>query len=72
MTSVTVTGIGAMTAVELKNSLLDAGLQQPQDFWWEYRPVDWQGLDPVTLSRAVFYFQDPAMATFYQLRWSHR
>jgi hypothetical protein len=68
MTSVTVTGIGVMTVVELKNSLLAAGLQQPQDFWWEYRPA----LAPVTLSRAVFYFQDPAMATFYQLRWSHR
>lgn len=71
MNCVTVTGIGAMTAVELKNSLLAAGLQQPQDFWWEYRPVDWQGLDPVTSSYVVFYFQDPAMATFYQLRWGH-
>lgn len=60
-----------MTAVELKNSLLAAGLEQPRDFWWEYKPVDWQGLDPVTNSHAVFYFQDPAMATFYQLRWGH-
>lgn len=70
MTPVTVTGVNAQAAVDLKNILIRSGLQQPQDFWWEYRTVDWQGLDPVTNSYVVFWFQDPAVATFYTLQWS--
>lgn len=42
-----------------------------QDFEWQYRPSQWcqsseQGVDP---SSVTFRFQDPALATFYRLRW---
>jgi len=60
-----------MAAIDLKNQLLAAGLIIDQDFIWEYRQAtyDNDGYNAVTPKQATFEFQDPSMATFYQLKW---
>lgn len=61
--------------LELRDKLLTAGLVQDQDFVWHYHPSQWHN-EPGSMSyRAqppyvVFEFEDPAMATFYQLKWA--
>ena len=71
MHSVRVFTNNAIEAIEFKNSLIRAGLVIEKDFVWRYyrQHYDWAGTmeEP---GQAVFDFQDPAMATFYQLKWS--
>lgn len=60
-------------AIELKNQLVSQGLSLHRDFEWQYRPAQWcehseQGVDARSV---IFVFQDPTLATFYRLRWSH-
>ena len=61
-----------MAAIELKNQLLAAGLIIDQDFSWCYTQAtyDNDGFNAVTPKQALFEFQDPALATFYQLKWT--
>ena len=41
------------------------------DFTWKYVPSQWDNFTGVVGTRYVeFYFRDPAMATFYQLKWT--
>ena len=58
-------------ALAFKDSLVDAGLVMEQDFVWRYfaSAYDWIGSveEP---GHTVFEFRDPALATFYQLKWS--
>ena len=69
MNTVSVPVTGALNAVELKNSLVDQGLTVNLDFEWEYNPSMYETVDLVLGPRAVFRFRDPALATFYQLKW---
>jgi hypothetical protein len=64
--------VGPIEAIELKNQLLKDGLSINQDFVWEYRQAtyDNDGFTPVDSKQAIFSFFEPAMATFYQLKWS--
>jgi hypothetical protein len=64
--------ITPITAIDLKNQLLTAGLVIGQDFNWRYTPAhyDNDGHSAVTPKEATFEFQDPALATFYQLKWT--
>jgi len=40
------------------------------DFFWKYHPNRWDNFTGITSGNyAVFYFRDPATATFYQLKW---
>lgn len=58
-------------ALAFKDSLIAAGLIMEQDFVWRYfaAAYNWAGSvdEP---GYAVFEFTDPAVATFYQLKWS--
>mgnify|MGYP003348951582 CR=1 FL=1 len=62
----------AARAMDLKRELDQAGLVVNQDYTWRYqKPVydefAWTDSEP---SHATFTFQNPAMATFYQLKWA--
>jgi hypothetical protein len=62
-------GCYPMEAVAHKQALVDAGLIQGQDFFWEYRGSEYDGF---TMNRdrcAVFSFRDAAVASFYRLKW---
>jgi hypothetical protein len=60
-----------MGAVDLKNQLLAAGLVLDRDFVWKYCQAHYDNDShlAVTPKQVTFEFQDPAMATFYQLKW---
>ena len=60
-----------MAAIDLKNQLLAAGLVIDQDFTWRYAQAQYDndGYSAVTPKQVVFEFHDPALATFYQLKW---
>ena len=58
-------------AIELKNELVAAGLVMDEDFVWRYYQAKWDefsfaGVEPSTV---IFEFRDPALRTFYSLRW---
>lgn len=60
-----------MAAVELKDRLLADGLVMHQDFEWTYSQATYNhdGFSAVSPRQATFAFRDPALATFYQLKW---
>ena len=60
---------GVSHALELKNELLADGLVMNQDFVWAWRPSRWDNFTGSEPSCVVFDFLDPALATFYRLRW---
>ncbi len=61
-----------MAAIELKDQLLSDGLVIDRDFVWKYTQAQYDndGCTYVAPKQVTFEFQDPAMATFYQLKWS--
>ena len=69
--------IGAARGMEMVWALRAAGLVLDKDFTWCYIP---KAADPVTINELTLFgknvrkviigFQDPALATFYQLKWS--
>ena len=71
MHSVRILHIGPVDAIELKNQLLTTGLIMDRDFVWKYRQAtyDNNGFSVVDPKQATFEFEDPALATFYQLKW---
>jgi hypothetical protein len=40
------------------------------DFEWAYHPPQWDGFTHERPKHTVFSFRDPALATFYQLKWA--
>jgi hypothetical protein len=56
-------------ALELKAQLVRDGLIMHVDFKWEYHPPVWDGFSQEQAKHVVFSFTDPALATFYQLKW---
>lgn len=58
-------------AIALKDQLLAAGLDQGKDFTWAYSSAEYDNFSSsaVRNRRTVFRFSDPAVATFYQLKW---
>ena len=73
---VVIEGATAAQGMEMAWALRDAGLVLDQDFTWCYIP---KAADPVTINewsllgknvrKVIIGFQDPAMATFYSLKW---
>jgi hypothetical protein len=57
-------------ALELKAQLVQAGLIMDVDFEWKYHPPQWDGFTQELTNHTVFSFRDPALATFYQLKWA--
>lgn len=71
MHTVTILHVGPLAAIELKDQLVTAGLVDNQDFTWEYHQAryDNDGYTAVTPRQVIFSFREPALATFYQLKW---
>jgi hypothetical protein len=53
-------------ALERKAQLEQSGLIQGYDFTWTYIPPDERSINRTV----IFHFRDPALATFYKLKWS--
>ena len=67
---VTIKNATADDAIRLKYLLAQDGLMQGQDFSWSWvRLQDPNDLYPV-VRLAHFDFVNPALATFYQLKWA--
>jgi len=51
--------------------LLQAGLAIEQDFEWAWITAEYNNVEGWTRQKhAEFRFHDPALATFYQLKWA--
>ncbi len=66
--------IGAARGMEMACALRDAGLVLDKDFTWAYIPKAPEEPAPPELfeknvRKVIIGFQDPAMATFYSLKW---
>ena len=71
MHTVRVDSIEVGDAIDLKNQLITAGLVVDQDFEWAWITGDYDHFTGWTRQKhAEFRFRDPAMATFYQLKWA--
>lgn len=74
MTSMQILHVSAVQALELRDQLTDAGLIMNQDFEWEYRQAEYDLNDPfgtpVSPRQVIFRFQDPKLATYYQIKWA--
>ena len=70
MHRVVITGVTAAEAMQYRDQLLQAGLIMHQDFEWSYHPPLWDGFTQEQPRRVMFAFCNPALATFYQLKWS--
>ena len=70
MHRVVITDIEPIEALWLKDQLIQDGLVIDIDFEWEYRPTYSDGFSGEERHHARFSFRDPALATFYQLKWS--
>jgi hypothetical protein len=74
MTPVRILHVNAVQALELRDQLTGAGLIMDRDFEWEYRQAEYDlndSLAPaVTPRQVIFRFQDPKLATYYQLKWA--
>ena len=71
MHTVRVYNIEVFDAIDLKDQLITAGLVVDQDFEWAWITADYDQFTGWTRKKhAEFRFRDPAMATFYQLKWA--
>jgi hypothetical protein len=71
MHTVRVYNIEVFEAIDLKDQLIQAGLVVDQDFEWAWITADYDQFTGWTRKKhAEFRFRDPAMATFYQLKWA--
>ncbi len=70
-TTVTLLHVGAPQGIEYKYELIAAGLVLDQDFTWKYNQATYNndGYTAVTPRSVTFNFQNPALATFYKLKW---
>jgi hypothetical protein len=72
MTPIVILHVNAVQALELRDQLRDAGLVQDRDFEWEYHQAEYDNFshNAVMPRHVVFRFQDPKLATYYQLKWA--
>ena len=70
MYRVVITDIEPIEALWLKEQLVRDGLVMNRDFEWKYHPPQWDGFTQEHPKHVEFSFQDPSLATFYQLKWA--
>lgn len=71
MTSNVEVRVDAQGALNLKDQLIADGLKLNHDFVWYYNPLKYDGFATMPDDAYVsFQFQDPAMASFYRLKWT--
>lgn len=68
--TVTIADVDAWQAIELKNELTKAGLHQDADFVWGFRSAEYDGFTMNRPRHVVYAFRDPAMASFFRLKWA--
>ena len=71
-TTVIITKISAAEAIALKADLDGSGLVVNHDYTWRFQPVKYNNdfsMYAVEESQVLFEFADPAMASFYKLKW---
>ena len=72
LNTVIITDLSAAEAIALKADLDHSGLVVNHDYTWRFQPVkynnDWS-MDPEEASQVLFEFTDPALASFYKLKW---
>ena len=67
---VTVEDIDAGEAVDRRYDILETGLQDGKDFVWGFRRSEYDGFTMNRPRHAVYAFRDPAMASFFRLKWA--
>ena len=71
--SIVITKISAYEALTYKQQLSADGLVNDQDYTWRYQPVkynyEWSTM-PLVESHVVFEFGNPALASFYRVKWA--
>ena len=73
LNKVIITNITAAEAMGLKADLDQSGLVVNADYTWRFQPVKYNNdfsMYAVEDSQVLFEFADPAMASFYQLKWT--
>ena len=71
MHTIRVYNIEVFDAIDQKNRLIQDGLVIDRDFTWAWITADYNDVEGWTRQKhAEFQFADPAMATFYQLKWA--
>jgi hypothetical protein len=70
MNRVQLPGEQVLDALDLKSQLEAAGLRINHDFEWAWHPGRWDNMTGNTPGFVEFWFRDPALATFYQLKWT--
>lgn len=57
--------------IRRSRELQESGLVRDQDYIWRYQPSQYDnfGLYNSAPRAVVFEFRDPALATFYRLKW---
>jgi hypothetical protein len=70
MARVQLPAMQVLDALSLKSQLEAAGLRINHDFEWAWYPRRWDNMTGNTPGFVEFRFQDPALATFYQLKWA--
>lgn len=70
MHPVRIAGITVTQALDFKQELMTAGLIMDHDFVWRYFQSNHETWTQYHPSSVVFEFRDPAMATFYNLKWA--
>ena len=72
LNKVIITNITAAEAMGLKADLDQSGLVVNADYTWRFQPVKYNNdfsMYAVENSQVLFEFADPAMASFYKLKW---
>ena len=73
LNKVIITNISAADAMALKADLDQSDLIVNVDYTWRFQPVKYNydfSMYAVEDSQVLFEFADPAMASFYQLKWT--
>ena len=71
MHTVRVHNIEVYDAIDLKNRLIQEGLVMNRDFKWTWITAEYNDVEGWARQKhAEFRFHDPALATFYQLKWA--
>jgi len=70
MTAITFANTSAARSLDMLQTVRNSGLVQGQDFDWAWHPRQWDSMTGDTPGFVEFRFQDPALATFFQLMWN--
>lgn len=68
--TLTVEDVDVVGALNRKHDIVESGLSDGTDFVWGYRQSEYDGFTMHRPRHAVYAFRDPAMASFFRLKWA--